>query len=384
MNERFDWTITKMEVRQMIIQATSMHHNRVVHGAVVGIIAAFTTGFLAYALDAERLSSVEEKNDYVFDRSERLTDQQAAELKSKLKANSNDLHTRLRLINYYWRASLQSKEGAAAHAAHVMWVVEHKPECRALDGPESTIDHILNPEAYSDVKKLWLKQVREKATSAQVRANAANFVYFDDSDLAISLLIEAEKLDPKNTEWPCRLARDYSTGLYEAKDHVERGRKALAAQERAAALAPKADRMDHLIDLAQIAADADDFANAEKYGHELQTRIELDTAKERTWNYGNAIHKVHIVLGRVALHKGDIAAAKDHLLKAGDTPGSPQLNSFGPNISLAKELLTKGERDVVLAYFEKCRKFWKRDELDEWSKAVQAGQIPDFGANVDY
>jgi len=36
-------------------------------------------------------------------------------------------------------------------------------------------------------------------------------------------------------------------------------------------------------------------------------------------------------------------------------------NSFGPNVSLAKDLLEKGERDTVVEYFEACKKFWKMD-----------------------
>jgi hypothetical protein len=55
-------------------------------------------------------------------------------------------------------------------------------------------------------------------------------------------------------------------------------------------------------------------------------------------------------------------------------------------MSLAKDLLEKGERNVVLEHFELCRKFWKMDRgrLDQWSQDVKAGKIPDFGANLVY
>jgi hypothetical protein len=46
------------------------------------------------------------------------------------------------------------------------------------------------------------------------------------------------------------------------------------------------------------------------------------------WNYGNAVHKANLALGRVALRDGDIEQAKHYLIEAGKTPGSPQLNSF--------------------------------------------------------
>ena len=68
-------------------------------------------------------------------------------------------------------------------------------------------------------------------------------------------------------------------------------------------------------------------------------------------------------------------------MAAGATPGSPQLNSFGPNMTLAKELLEKGQSEVVLQYLALCKKFWKMDrgQLDEWSATIRGGGIPDFG-----
>jgi hypothetical protein len=49
-------------------------------------------------------------------------------------------------------------------------------------------------------------------------------------------------------------------------------------------------------------------------------------------------------LGLIAVHKNDIETARRELLESGKTPGSPTLNSFGPNMILAKELLEKGAR----------------------------------------
>ena len=101
---------------------------------------------------------------------------------------------------------------------------------------------------------------------------------------------------------------------------------------------------------------------------------------------GDAIHDGNMVLGRVALKQGRIEEAKERLLQAGKTPGSPVLDTFGPNMSLAKDLLEKGERDTVLHYFDLCRKFWTLhpETLDKWTKDVKRGRIPDFGANELY
>ena len=104
------------------------------------------------------------------------------------------------------------------------------------------------------------------------------------------------------------------------------------------------------------------------------------------WNYGNAVHKANLALGRLALHDGDIEQAKHYLIEAGKTPGSPQLNSFGPNMLLAKELLEKGETATVLEYLDLCAKFWRSDfgSLSTWKKVIAQGKQPNFLANLLY
>jgi tetratricopeptide (TPR) repeat protein len=123
--------------------------------------------------------------------------------------------------------------------------------------------------------------------------------------------------------------------------------------------------------------------DARKYAQDL---LALLPTFQGNWNYGNAVQDANLVLGRIALKEGRTDEAKKYLLEAGKSPGSPQMNSFGPNMSLAKDLLEKGERDVVLEYFELCRKFWKMDDgrLNNWSQEVKTGRVPDFGANLVY
>jgi len=58
-----------------------------------------------------------------------------------------------------------------------------------------------------------------------------------------------------------------------------------------------------------------------------------------------------VILGRLALREGRIEDAKHHLIEAGRSPGSPQMDSFGPNVSLAKDLLERGEKEIVIEYF---------------------------------
>src|SRR3982750_106458 len=104
------------------------------------------------------------------------------------------------------------------------------------------------------------------------------------------------------------------------------------------------------------------------------------------WNFGNAIHHGHLLLGRVAVARGDLRTASAELLEAGRTPGSPQLNTFGPNMALARELLEKGQTSPVQEYFSLCRRFWMPQfadaKLKEWESDVIAGREPRFGSHL--
>jgi hypothetical protein len=122
--------------------------------------------------------------------------------------------------------------------------------------------------------------------------------------------------------------------------------------------------------------------DAEKYGNELLAGI----GKWSNWNDGNAVHKGNIILGRVALRRNDVAKAKQHLIAAGKTKGSPQLDTFGPNMTLAEELLKRGEKQVVLEYIDLCAQFWKMDNgaIAAWRSMINSDKLPSFGAHLLY
>jgi hypothetical protein len=139
------------------------------------------------------------------------------------------------------------------------------------------------------------------------------------------------------------------------------------------------------VEFARFAIEADEIDKAEDYASEL---LAVATAGPNASGYGGAIHHGNLVLGRVALRRGDIDSAKEYLIKAGKTPGSGSLSSFGPNMALAKELLEIGEKEAVVNYLELCKEFWdlgrKRQTLTRWIEEIRAEAIPQFGANLIY
>lgn len=182
------------------------------------------------------------------------------------------------------------------------------------------------------------------------------------------------------------LAMDYFSGM--AEEHHEgwipdfEQRSYKSAAELAAAKT-EYERWVAIGDVALWSVDLNLLERSSQMAHET---LRIAEKYKKDWNYGNAIHKAHLALGRVALRKDNIEEAKKQLLLAGNTPGSPQLDSFGPNMLLAKELLEKGEREVVLEYLELCAEFWDLhlERLIAWEEKIKKGESPGFGSNLLY
>ena len=162
---------------------------------------------------------------------------------------------------------------------------------------------------------------------------------------------------------------------------AETARRADGAERELAACADRERRLWELGPAAKAAAQAGRWESADGWAREL-----LSSVVPSDGNYGQAVHDAHTALGLVAVHQGDLDAARIHLLKSGMTPGSPVLGSFGPNMSLARALIQGGDTEVVLQYFDECAGFWDmgQEDLATWRSIVEAGGVPDCGANLIY
>ena len=151
-----------------------------------------------------------------------------------------------------------------------------------------------------------------------------------------------------------------------------------AALDKLAAANSPESRFRALGEAAKQSFAAGKVEDARKHAEELMTLL---PSFRQNPEYGNAAHDANLTLGRIAVREGRTDEAKRHLIESVRTPGA-RLMDYGPNMSLAKDLLDKGEWQVVLDYFALCKKFWSHGRLDEWSQQVQEGKIPDFGASL--
>jgi len=318
----------------------------------------------------------------------------------------HELALRILALGHYFLGQRQSAPARAARQQHIFWLIEHAPECDAAGSPDASLYAADDADAYAKGRELWLAQVASHPENTGILGNAARFFLLDDPEISETLVKKARDLEPANPEWSERLGHLYSLQsgregagsqgaarhALEELQHAEHLRLKGAPVDTSetnpdlARARPLLERLHKLPGLAKAAFEAREFEEARNYATELLKLACSPDLPEFFRNNGNAIHHGNLILGRIALQSGDLAQARERLLAAGRTKGSPQLNSFGPNMSLAGELLKRGERNAVLEYFALCSKFWKHgsDVLIEWTRQVEAGEIPNFGANLRY
>ncbi|WP_406699704.1 hypothetical protein V5E97_12675 [Singulisphaera sp. Ch08] len=168
----------------------------------------------------------------------------------------------------------------------------------------------------------------------------------------------------------------------------------LSEFEKALELAPENSKWSTIAlpSVAKAAFDAGENQKAQFYAEELVSRgcqqFEFRANKNNVMR-GYFIHQGNLLLGRLALGRGDIEEAKRHLMLAITPPDCNPLILIppsGPNASLAKALLQIGERDCVIQYFQQCAQLWLtgRDVLARWISDIQNKKMPNFGGNLFY
>ena len=317
-----------------------------------------------------------------------LTADDAEALEERLRGNPHDATARLQLIGYHSFRQWTDSTSVQRHGQLVLWMIRNDPRSPLLAMPYGHIDPLRASEMYERAKESWLEHLEREPDDAVLLGHAAAllgnptslFERVADRDLAVSLLERAQEADPGNAEWPFKLGHMHWLGGSRSMAGPDEttAAKALSHFERAYRLGGGAYGPLALISVMRAAFAAGRVADARAYA------VEAMASEDPLHRDGDTRHRANILLGRIALAEGDLEEAGKYLLAAGQRQGSPSLSTFGPNMRLAQELLERGERDVVLAYFELCRAFWKEDRLDQWAALVRAGSMPDFGGNLLY
>ena len=331
---------------------------------------------------------------FYFSRGTQLSKQDADKLERDLKSDPASFADRIELLAFYsFKVNLHkgdlTAEDLANRREHVLWVIAHEPRSDFASSFEAAFDgDDRDPEGVQQAKSLWLQHVQEKTGDARILHNAGLFFqWVDDWKRSEGLLERAYAIAPDNHDIASSLAGLYWRDARHSSTTEQvsiMAAKSLRIFEQALRDARNSrERLNDLPEAAQAAFEAAEYGRAADYSKEGLALAEQADYRD---NADDAIHYGNIVLGRIALRQGNVAGASAHLLSAGTIKGNPHVDTFGPNMMLAKELLDKGERKSVLGYFDLCGKFWTYDngKLSQWRSIVLSGDNPDFGDNLRY
>lgn len=307
-----------------------------------------------------------------------LTTEEAVDLERRVAEDPWDLESRTVLIGHYL-THLADDEAPSARREHILWLIEHQPEAPVLGVPIFA-NPVLDGRLYRRGAAIWNRHLERDPNNLAILHNASAYFLLAERELAIELLERASQIEPENPRWRERIGQAYMLdAVVGTEPDAEPATEPIIYFESALEETGETRRLHVLADTAEAAALAEDWEKAVEYANDLLRSAAEDTTD---WFYGNAVHRGNLVLGAVAFAKGDVDQAALYLVRAGRTPGSPQLNSFGPRMGLARDLLEAGQRDAVVEYLELCGRFWKKETVDAWIRTIEAGGLPDFGSNL--
>jgi len=305
----------------------------------------------------------------------------------------------LRSLAVYFGSHCVSRKGRLEEPllhARVLWLVQHRPDS-ALAWAVAGIYRPEDPKRVAELAEAWTETITAHPSDSATLANAAHFFILAGEKRLYGreLLERAHTLSPGNAEAARFLAsitldesmiRKPRQGLRfwkpdEWSVDERTANKAVAILEGALESTPAHPWKEILeTDLLKAAAAARDWTKVRARATEMiQNAATSDPAFAGDFEYyGNW------ALGRAALYAGEREEAKRHLLASGRTQGSPVLGSFGPDMTLAKELLLAGERETVLEFLLACERFWKsgKDVLMKLRNLIASGKFPSWWPNL--
>ncbi len=315
----------------------------------------------------------------------------AAAWKARFEADPQDMIARASWIGWRMNRDLHVFLNSPEFGAHMMWLVQNQPG--------STLTSLLAPVGGGnrrgikavELTRAWTAALEQHSEDVRVLKNAASYFGLEDRDKAHELLlaIRARSKDDPGAEWALashwllrakRFQSRFDAGPYEFEKEFDaaHGKRALEHAERAIELnGPDSFSEWYEVTRIEAAAAAGAWDRAAEVAGAALARITNGSSGRVT---GNLAFHANRILGHVALRREDLAAARQHLLLSCSGGTSPQLSSFGPDWSLAREMLELGERAAVLEFLAKCRTIWSShdDALDYWELQVQRGEQCSF------
>lgn len=335
-----------------------------------------------------RLEDDPEAADRLIREGARATPVRVHELEERLARTASDLEARLLLLGYYGRGGGEAGPSGEPYDTLIMGLFEQHPRS-VLAGELGSSDASFERRA-----SFWRKLVAANPRDAKIAGNAGayfagGFVVDDERKSEGTRLLErAAALDPSDPRWPWLLGIgrwvDAIGGDGPFEESKAAARQALSLMERSLELArPSPPRWlvprilgayERLTEMAWIAGE---WSRMRAYAS-----FALDVARSWgvDWERADVVNTVETLLGYGDLASGRLDEAERHLVTSARIPTSPVLESYGPDLGLAAELVARGRTQRVLEYLELCKGFWDPGPgvIDGWELTIRSGGTPDF------
>jgi len=294
----------------------------------------------------------------------------ANELENELRKNPDKISERLTLIGYYGWSGKNTADRQRLRT-HVLWIIENHPEHPA-SSEQSLRDLPDDPEGNLQILALWNRNLESRGEETEVLKNAERFFFSKDPQKAERIIYRLADREPTNRQWPAEMAKLYAMFGVPGSAVDDPSEKTLEAYKRVLALTRDSSARQALA--GEMADSA--FKTGNLQGAAALAKVHLQGSDR------SAVQRANTLLGRVALRLGDPDKARGHLLASAQPETADYVAVFGPTMVLARELLDKGERDVVLEYLDNCIRLWPNGEptLRFWIADIKNGKKPDFGS----
>lgn len=204
----------------------------------------------------------------------------------------------------------------------------------------------------------------------------------------LTILRALESLNPRNDRIQAMVAAAYMRAALQESDQGRRAALAEQARRRLDGLVSPDERLGPegkvlLYRLALSTFESGDLETAKRHSEQLLNNFPpLPEAggneREQLWMAWDIYRSTHLLLGRIHLVMNDLDSAGLHLVQAGEAPTTPALESYGPDLSLARDLLTLGANGPVLKFLSALGTRWKagKSRTETWEMDIRRGVVP--------
>jgi hypothetical protein len=289
-----------------------------------------------------------------------------------------DVRTRASALGALVHREQRDAEDEQLIGSEIEWFVTNRPNDMICRHPIFVM--VDNKQQGDRLGPLWEAHREGTSLNADGLQHYSLFFQVRDWPKAEQALEEAVKLDPAlSTEVPrmhLRLAK------FSRERQADRARHARLCLRHLGNLGNEPDEKLEALDqsLLRMAVEAAGIASdpqAARLASVLLRRAESE--QDDVWA-GQSRHVACTLLGLVALANDDVEGAIGWLERSAAVGSSPKLLSYGPDLALARMLLSEGEDLTVMSFLDASRSFWLagHKRLDHWIDAISRGAVPDW------